>query len=188
MRRLPIATGRWSKSHTGCSSRACSIPRSSAEQLPAGWTLVTELTAINRVAHKTEPEFFGLVVQSAADNSVLIAIRGTDTFLEWLIDAEFTPRAFQGAPGAGMVEDGFASVYDNTDLIRTGDNVLSLVKQLPAGTKVTIAGHSLGAAVATLVAVDIGANVPGVDLTLYTYARRASATRPSSSSSTRTSR
>jgi hypothetical protein len=139
-------------------------------QLPAGWTLVTELTAIDRVARKTEPEFFGLVVQSAADQSVLIAIRGTDTFLEWLIDAEFTPRAFQGAPGAGLVEDGFASVYDTLTCTSTGGNVLSLVKQLPAGAKVTIAGHSLGAAVATLVAVDIGANVPGVALTLYTYA------------------
>jgi triacylglycerol lipase len=139
-------------------------------QLPAGWTLVTELTAIDRVAHKTEPEFFGLVVQSAADNSVLIAIRGTDTLLEWLIDAEFTPRAFQGAPSAGLVEDGFASVYATLTCVRTGNDVLSLVKQLPAGTKLTIAGHSLGAAVATLVAVDIAANDPGVDLTLYTYA------------------
>ena len=69
-------------------------------QLPARWTLLTELTAIDKVARKTEPEFFGLVVQSAADQSVLVTIRGTDTLLEWLIDAEFTPRAFQGASGA----------------------------------------------------------------------------------------
>src|SRR5262245_22439984 len=121
-------------------------------QLPAGWTVLTELTAIDKVARKTDPEFFGLVVQSAADQSVLVAIRGTDTLLEWLIDAEFTPRAFQGASGAGLVEDGFASVYDTLTCTTTGNSVLSLVKQLPAGAKVTIAGHSLGAAVATLVA------------------------------------
>lgn len=145
-------------------------PTVAGGQLPSGWTLLTGLTAIDKVARKTEPEFFGLVVQSAADNSVLVAIRGTDTLLEWLIDAEFTPRAFQGAPGAGLVEDGFASVYDTLTCTRTGSNVLSLAKQLPAGTKVTIAGHSLGAAVATLLAADIGANVPGLDLTLYTYA------------------
>ena len=100
-------------------------------ELPAGWTLITELTAIDKVAHKTEPEFFGLVAQSAADNSVLVAIRGTDTFLEWLIDAEFTPRAFQGAPGGGLVEDGFASVYATLTCVKTGADVLSLVKQLP---------------------------------------------------------
>ena len=139
-------------------------------QLPSEWTLLTELTAIDKVAHKTEPEFFGLVVQSAVDQGVLVAIRGTDTLLEWLIDAEFTPRPFQGASGAGLVEDGFASVYDTLTCTRTGGGMLSFVKQLPAGTKVTIAGHSLGAAVATLVAVDIGVNVPGADPTLYTYA------------------
>jgi hypothetical protein len=145
-------------------------PAVASGQLPAGWTLITELTAIDKVARRTEPEFFGLVVESAADNNVLVAIRGTDTLLEWLIDAEFTPRAFQGAPDGGLVEDGFASVYDTLTCVSTGSDVLSLVKQLPAGTKVTIAGHSLGAAVATLLAADIGANVPGVDLTLYTYA------------------
>lgn len=145
-------------------------PTVASGQLPAGWTLITELTAIDKVAHKTEPEFFGLALQSAADNGVLVAIRGTDTLLEWLIDAEFTPRPFQGAPGGGLVEDGFASVYDTLTCTTTGSSVLSLVKQLPAGTKVTIAGHSLGAAVATLVAADIGANLPGLDLALYTYA------------------
>jgi hypothetical protein len=78
-------------------------PTAASGQLPAGWTLATALTAIDKVAHKTEPEFFGLIVQSAADTGVLVAIRGTDTLLEWLIDAEFTPRAFQAAPGAGIV-------------------------------------------------------------------------------------
>jgi hypothetical protein len=33
-----------------------------------------------------------------------------------------------------------------------------------------VAGHSLGAAVATLLAIDIVAALPAIDLTLYTYA------------------
>ena len=63
-------------------------------------------------SHKTEPEFFGLVAQSAADNSVLVAIRGTDTFLRVADRRGIHPRAVSGsARRHGLVEDGFASVY-----------------------------------------------------------------------------
>jgi triacylglycerol lipase len=145
-------------------------PSVPAAQLPPGWSVVTDVTAIDRVARKTEPEFFGLVVQSAVDSSVLIAIRGTDTLLEWVIDAEFKPTAFPGLAAAGKVEDGFCSVYSTLTCVSTGASVPSFVTSLPTGTKLTIAGHSLGAAVATLLAAEVAATVPGIDLTLYTYA------------------
>jgi triacylglycerol lipase len=144
-------------------------PATAAAQLPPGWTVLTELTAIDRVHDKSEPEFFGLALQSP-DQGLLIAIRGTDLFIEWLVDAEFMPRSFPGAANSGKVEDGFCSVYSSLRCTSTGSDVRSLVSQLPAPARVTIAGHSLGAAVATLLALDVAVNVPGVDLTLYTYA------------------
>ena len=49
-------------------------------------------------------------------------------------------------------------------------DVLSLIRQSAPGTKVTVAGHSLGAAVATLLALDIAVTLPATDLTLYTFA------------------
>jgi hypothetical protein len=145
-------------------------PVASAAGLPAGWTVASELTAIDKIGHKTEPEFFGLAVESAADKELVIAIRGTDTLLEWLIDAEFKPCAFPGVPAAGNVEDGFCSVYATLRCSSTGGDVASLVRAAAPGTKVTICGHSLGAAVATLLAVDVAAAVPATDLTLYTFA------------------
>ena len=144
-------------------------PAIAAGQLPSGWTLLSELTAVDKVGGKTEPEFFGLLVTSPA-SEVLVAIRGTDTFLEWVIDAEFKPCAFPAASGAGRVEDGFCSVYNTLTCTKTGAGLRPLLQSLPAGTKVTFAGHSLGAAVATLAAADAAVTVAGIDLTLYTYA------------------
>jgi pimeloyl-ACP methyl ester carboxylesterase len=140
-----------------------------AAGIPVGWSLVTEMTAIDKIARKTETEFFGAILRHGTDGDVLVAIRGTDTLMEWLVDAEFASCAFPGAPGAGRVEDGFCGVYAALRCA-TGSDVLTFVRSLPPGTKVTIAGHSLGAAVATLLAVDLATNVAGLDLRLYTFA------------------
>ena len=145
-------------------------PQTDAAQLPAGWQVLTELIAVDRVAMKTEEEFFGLVLQSDDEQHVLLTIRGTDTFLEWLVDAEFVPCAFPGVPSAGRVESGFCSVYSSLRCTSRSATPLSLIGQLSPGTKVTIAGHSLGAAVATLLALDVAVNLPHLNLTLYTYA------------------
>ena len=137
--------------------------------VPAGWTITSELTAVDKIGHKTEPEFFGMAAQSDG-GELLIAIRGTDTLLEWLVDAECGPCAFPGVPAAGRVEDGFCSVYATLRCSSTGGDVLSLVRQAAPGTTVTICGHSLGAAVATLLALDVAVAAPTIDLTLYTFA------------------
>ena len=145
-------------------------PPAGGAQLPAGWNVTTELTAIDRVGMKSDAEFFGFVLQASDDGHVLLVIRGTDTLLEWLVDAEFKPCAFPGIAGGGLVEDGFCGVYSTLRCASTSANPLSLITQLPPGTKVTIAGHSLGAAVATLLAFDVAVNAPNIPLTLYTYA------------------
>jgi hypothetical protein len=145
-------------------------PPAGAAQLPAGWNVTTELTAIDRVAMKSEAEFFGFVLQATGDAHVLIVIRGTDTILEWLVDAEFESCPFPGIADAGRVEDGFCGVYSTLRCASPSTDPLSFIRQLAPGTKVTIAGHSLGAAVATLLALDVAVNAPDVPLTLYTYA------------------
>ena len=145
-------------------------PVATAAALPAGWTVSTDLSGIDKVARKTEAEFFGLVAESTAEGRLLIVIRGTDTLLEWLVDAEFAPTRFPAVQHSGLVEDGFYSVYSSLRCSPSGADVLSLIRQSAPGTKVTVAGHSLGAAVATLLALDIAVALPEVDLTLYTYA------------------
>ena len=117
---------------------------------------------------------FGVVAQDSLGN-VVVAIRGTASIFEWLQDARFLPVKCPILPGAGYTEDGFTAVYES---LRITENPASrrLVDALPdmafphPVTSVTICGHSLGAALATLLALDVGANTKFEKPIAYTYA------------------
>lgn len=115
----------------------------------------------------------GIVAANDADsNDVVIAIRGTLTVWEWLQDAKFLLRPFNRVSGGGLTEDGFTDMYYSMSFTASdcaGNFMQDLVAQLPSTANVTVAGHSLGAAVATLLAFDLGANTKFVP-TLYTLA------------------
>lgn len=117
---------------------------------------------------------FGFVVQDGAGNAV-VAIRGTEGILEWVQDAKFLAVKCPFLPGAGNTEDGFTAVYESLRV--TQDPAATrLVDALPnlaypkAVTSMTICGHSLGGAIATLLALDLAANTKFTQLTAYTYA------------------
>lgn len=117
---------------------------------------------------------FGFVAQSAA-NELVVAIRGTDTIWEWLHDASFlmVPDCIAGT--RGPTEDGFSGVYRS---LRTGATNASptvcqwLNSYLASGNgaSVTVCGHSLGGALATLLALDVAINTSCRSPTTYTYA------------------
>jgi triacylglycerol lipase len=99
-------------------------------------------------------------------------IRGTDGLIEWIEDAEFLPALYSpqiklppGPPNA-KVEQGFWSIYDTMQLTklsgeRLGDLAGEIAKLVPAGSKITVVGHSLGAALATYLALDLARGVLG---------------------------
>jgi predicted lipase len=117
---------------------------------------------------------FGFVAQDYAGN-VVIAIRGTDSILEWVQDAKFLAVKCPFLAGAGRTEDGFTAVYQS---LRVGSNVDSprLIDALPGMAfpqpiaSLTICGHSLGGALATLLALDVAANTRFTSPIAYTYA------------------
>jgi hypothetical protein len=114
----------------------------------------------------------GVVAQNAADSAdIFIAIRGTEGIWEWLQDLKFLPRPFPNVTGSGLTEDGFTDMYLSLSLTPSPSTTFlkDVAALLPSNAMVTIAGHSLGSALATLLALDMSANT-SFPVGLYTLA------------------
>lgn len=117
----------------------------------------------------------GLICQANGTGEVVVALRGTEGILEWVHDAEFGWVPCPILPGSGFTEDGFTAMYRSFRL-GTGAAALGVVAALaslpfaPAATSLTICGHSLGGALATLLALDTAAHSKIPHQAIYTYA------------------
>ena len=116
----------------------------------------------------------GYVAQDDAGN-VVVAIRGTHGIHEWLHDFRYFAVPCPFLPDAGHTEDGFTEVYmslrvgSHKDSPRIRDAIAAMSFPQPVES-LTICGHSLGAALATLLALDLAANTQYKDVSLFTYA------------------
>ena len=113
-----------------------------------------------------------VAVNDANASDIVIAIRGTANAWEWIQDAKFLLIPFKRVQGGGLSEDGFTDMYNSFSTV-SGDTSVPFVERiaptLPGTARITVAGHSLGAALATLAAFDFGSNT-AFKLTLYTLA------------------
>jgi predicted lipase len=115
---------------------------------------------------------FGFILQ-APNNDAVIAIRGTEGIREWIHDFEFLTTNCPFLAGAGTTDDGFTAIYNSLRVATTSARLADAVAALPfdhAINSLTICGHSLGGALATLLALDIAANTNFKTPTIYTYA------------------
>jgi hypothetical protein len=145
----------------------------------AGYTVITSIFA-NDLATDMNPDRgksrvpIGLILQSPTGD-VVIPIRGTEGIQEWIHDAEFLMVPTPFLAGAGHTEDGFTAVYLSMTT-SLDPSCPTVTKALPTlafpkpVTSLTICGHSLGGALATLLALDVSANTPFKNPTAYTYA------------------
>jgi hypothetical protein len=146
----------------------------------AKFTVVTSIFA-NDLSTEMNPDrgkvrvSIGLILQAAGTGDVVIAIRGTEGIQEWIHDAQFLLVPCPFLAGAGHTEDGFTAMYlSMTTALDPGSPAVA--KALPiltfqnSLTSLTICGHSLGGALATLLALDVAANTQFKTPTVYTYA------------------
>jgi predicted lipase len=139
--------------------------------LPAGYTLVTPIYADDITDNDPDYKVFGFIARKGSD--VVVAIRGTEGILEWIRDFDLILVRFPYAT-AGRTEQGFRDFYST---FRTGNTAASsrvtqAISQLVADGSVNtlrISGHSLGSALATMLALDLTANKVFTGPVVYTF-------------------
>jgi predicted lipase len=143
-----------------------------------GYTLIDTLygneLATDVSPHLGETVTYGYMARSAS-GELLIAIRGTQTIDEWLHDFSFLFVPNPIHTGGGMTEDGFTAIYRSLRVGAdpNGPAAISAIAAAVKGlgiSKVTVAGHSLGAALATLLTLDVGLNGGVAQTESYTFA------------------
>jgi hypothetical protein len=159
------------------------LANSAGKVLTVGATTYTVVTTIyaNDLATAMNPGrgnqqvSIGLICQANGTGQVVIAIRGTEGILEWIHDAEFLLVPCPFLASAGNTEDGFTAMYNSlaTDIAPGSPSVANALATLPFKQPVSslvICGHSLGGALATLLALDVTANLKFQTPSVYTYA------------------
>jgi hypothetical protein len=159
------------------------LTNSAGKLLTAGGTDYVVVTTVyaNDLATDMNPAraqidvSIGLVCQATGSGDAVIAIRGTEGILEWIHDANFDLVPCPFLTGAGQTEEGFTAMYSS---LRTGvgpdsPTLARALAQLSFPrpvSSVTVCGHSLGGALATLLALDVAANTAFRHPAAYTYA------------------
>ncbi len=171
-------------------------PPKSAD-FPAGYDLVSTIQMSDFFGEETTRTFYGFIARSTAPPTTwVVAIRGTESLTEWWDDFHFGFMPFdQVAPGSGRgdVAVGFGTIYETLGLTPAGQQLTAAESRPSASFAADVArvvrgasaqveaqgaapveliatGHSLGAALITLYALDSAVNHALVPAAVYTFA------------------
>jgi hypothetical protein len=149
---------------------------------PSGFKLLANIQLTDFFGSNRTQRYYGFFASSITTPGLLvIAMRGTKTWEEWWDDfhAELVP--FPYAPNGGNVAAGFLDLYQSFSIMVPGSTkskptVMKNKAELPGGIglaapnmTVVMTGHSLGAAIVTLYALDVAAGGK-LNPTVYTFA------------------
>jgi hypothetical protein len=130
---------------------------------PAGYTLALNIQMSDFIGSDNIPTYYGFVAQSTATpGAFVMALRGTENWVEWWDDFHWELVPFSYMPNGGNVADGFLDIYETLAATVPGpDAQATLLKDaaisiggisLDDMTSLIIVGHSLGGALVTLFA------------------------------------
>jgi triacylglycerol lipase len=128
------------------------------------WTLMGHLVAKNALLDGQKLQlgdvsYYGFVAVKRNDaTNVVAVVRGTEMPVEWLENIE---GLLIDRPDIGWVEQGFDSIYGSMTYVplNAAPAASAIAGSLPMGATVTVIGHSLGAALASYLMLDL-ATVP----------------------------
>jgi hypothetical protein len=157
--------------------------------IPEGYELGAWIHMSDFLLNLKEPEFYGIVVHGVEDpQSRIIAIRGTESLVEWIDDAFAVLTPFRQVASAGRVASGFDRIYSSLQVVKRrlpsegglaaetapetfigsfGEQLeqLAISREAERGMArsatggrpqrpTVVTGHSLGAALSTLFAIE----------------------------------
>ena len=167
--------------------------------LPGGYRFIAWVQMQDFIFEETSPQFYGFIAQGGANpNQFVLAIRGTQGWIEWWDDLNAIRLVPFKDPGGGMVGAGFARIYDTLEVVTPPTAALAevaprslkaaggfarqvstlLAKHAPAAgseafqasASIAVTGHSLGAALATLYVLDNALTDRIKNPAIYTFA------------------
>jgi triacylglycerol lipase len=126
--------------------------------IPAGYQMAGSFKA---QSYEDNPEYFGFVIES--DRAIVLAFRGSGSAMDWVSDFISQQVPFKPVKTSCQSHKGFTDIY-----MTCQQAVRSIVHMTDPDKPLFITGHSLGGALATLAAFDIGTNT-GREPIVYTY-------------------
>lgn len=148
---------------------------------PEHYEMMYEIWGIDEIWHDDQGTVpFGFVARERKTNNLVFAIRGTEGDIEWAEDLfEADQIASPVANSKGLVHKGFGNIYETLTYQAATSNSLTppaigsgdkLGQVVSSASAVSITGHSLGSALATLLALDVALNTKTPITQFYTFA------------------
>jgi hypothetical protein len=87
-------------------------------ELPVGWNMVAWIQMADFAFGDAQPKLYGLIAQNANNlDAFVLAIRGTESAIEWWDNAHVASKPFDQVPNAGRVAQGFDKIYSTLKVV-----------------------------------------------------------------------